>query len=103
MVATKEFLSVKQEGRETLLEFKSKIDLLFQSLEILKVTLDDLKAIKYLTGLKPTIVNTISVRGGKEEIDYIYKAVSAFDQRESVAVNDDEDNQYITPSKIKKY
>jgi hypothetical protein len=115
LAATQEFLSVKQEARETPLEFKSKVNLLFQRLESLKVTFDDLKAIKYLTGLKPryaTIVNTISVRGGKLDIDDIYKAVGAYDQRKSIAENelakthyvdenDDEDSQYITPKKKK--
>ena len=88
LMAVISLLTLKQLPDESILDFKLRLQKVFKRIESLAVTMKDLMAVKFLTGLLPkyeAIVNTISVKGGDIKLEDIFKSVQQFDQREEMA------------------
>jgi hypothetical protein len=92
LISATELMNLQQRQGETPLAFKLRVMKNLDRVKTLKVTVEELSAIKFLTGLAPKyqpIVNTISVRGGAIVVEDVYKSVVEFDQRESINVEND--------------
>jgi hypothetical protein len=91
LLSVQTLLNLRQLPNEAILDFKVRLEKAFARIRTLKVSWDDLVAVKFMLGLDDKysrLIDTLSISGDNITVEDVYREALSFDQRKSLREED---------------